>query len=141
MQPDRQTPHRSLGPRRHLLVAISRGQTYLTCSDCSASLQAPVWGQNHGGATNPWGEGGQGRKVERRGHFRGIFHKYNQKVGAGCGGRSDSFPGGQASTTGLVLTHGSCEEQLSPAERGLKHTAAVQHVPNPVPFTPPSQRT
>lgn len=73
--------------------------------------------------------------MERRGHFRGIFHKYNQKVGAGCGDSSDSFPSGPASATGLVLTQLVLGAAV-PAERGLKHTAAVHRVPNPVPFTP-----
>lgn len=73
-------------------------------------------------------------KESRGGRWRGgstsgtSFHKYNQKVGAGYGNKSASFPSGQASAAGLMLAHSLCY--------GLEHTAAVHHIPNPVPFTP-----
>jgi len=73
--------------------------------------------------------------VGRRGHFGDVFHKSNQKVGAGCGAGSESFPRGQA------LEQDWREERLCSAERGLEPTAALQPGLDPGPFTPRSQRT
>lgn len=90
-------------------AASSAQPVLLQCLQRKSGANIREGPQIHGG-------GEQGTKVERREHFRGMFHRYNQKVGAGYGNRSASFPSGRASAAGLMLVqlvlwagaHSSC---------------------------------
>lgn len=71
-----------------------------------------------------------GEKGALWGCFMNRTKKLERDVATG-----ESFLGHQGSATGLVLPCGSWWE------RGLEHRAALQHVLNPVPFTPHVQHT